>query len=362
MNFKVKSNINYKNDRNSRNYLTFQLCSDFRFENTHFTYQEQMDHCLNKKIIPSADVLLVAGNVGNVWQREYVMFLNWVSKNFFKVFLVAGNVEYHSWTKTLLETENELKRLCSEEYQNVYFLQESVYKLPWENKLYIILGCTLWYQIPQYLNLNQIDTFNGEYFSLHNKMIITETIKDENILDELTDIEIDKPEESEKNKNRENFNNGQIKERIFFTSENSNLLYKFHSRWIFHEVGEIKYAEIPKSENEISSSEFYNKAQEGRDMKIMKMLDKNIYTKIDNYATIIVLTHFSPSSHLSKINPNDNFHECNNLDWMITSHIRLWACGHTQQYNKLVKENSTTLITNPVQASNYRNCNCIELT
>ena len=55
------------------------------------------------KNIPSGidEICILAGDIGNPYQKNYDIFMNFISKNFKKTFCITGNHEYYNKTKTI---------------------------------------------------------------------------------------------------------------------------------------------------------------------------------------------------------------------------------------------------------------------
>jgi len=103
-------------------------------------------HGYIEKIHPGFDeICILAGDIGNPYQENYDIFMNFINENFKKTFVIAGNHEYY--TKTMRETNEYLARYF-EKFKNIRFLNNS-YEY-YENQCFI--GTTLWSKIikPQY--------------------------------------------------------------------------------------------------------------------------------------------------------------------------------------------------------------------
>lgn len=89
-------------------------------------------------------ILCLAGDIGYPESEIYTRFLEYCSKYFKYVYLIAGNHEYYcgkNKEKTIQKTNNLITKICSN-LKNVYFLNnESVYNEEFD--IYI-LGTTLW--------------------------------------------------------------------------------------------------------------------------------------------------------------------------------------------------------------------------
>lgn len=115
----------------------------------------------SQMITPSAPYLVLAGDIGIPELKSYSRFLEWCSKRWTKIFLVAGNHEYYNTrcpVKTDIRTKRELlKKICAA-FPTVVFLDCTSVVVPEENLR--ILGCTLWSDIPDCLREKVLTTMN----------------------------------------------------------------------------------------------------------------------------------------------------------------------------------------------------------
>jgi len=111
-----------------------------------------------------ADVVILAGDIGNPYHDNYINLLNKLSLTHEKVFVVSGNHEYYN--NNIEETDLYLSNLCED---NVHFLQKQ--SIIYKNVKFI--GCTLWSDPDQslckYINdFAKIQNFTyDKYKSLH---------------------------------------------------------------------------------------------------------------------------------------------------------------------------------------------------
>jgi len=70
------------------------------------------------------EICILAGDVGNPYQINYDSFMKFISKNFKKTFVIAGNHEYYNKTKTIKET-NEFMKDYFHKFDNISFLNDS---------------------------------------------------------------------------------------------------------------------------------------------------------------------------------------------------------------------------------------------
>jgi predicted phosphodiesterase len=128
--------------------LRIQYASDLHLEH----FKIAFPHDLNPRQLivpdPAAEVLVLAGDIGNPDEPIYKFFLEWCSKSWKKVIVVAGNHEFYSTPstrRTITERLDSIRAAVST-FPNVHFLnREKVEVRPgvW------ILGCTLWSAIPE---------------------------------------------------------------------------------------------------------------------------------------------------------------------------------------------------------------------
>ena len=99
--------------------------------------------------IPSGiiEICILAGDIGNPYEENYDIFMNFINKNFKKTFVITGNHEYYNETKTIQETNRFLEKYF-QHFNNISFLNNS-YEI-YENHCFI--GTTLWSKItdPRY--------------------------------------------------------------------------------------------------------------------------------------------------------------------------------------------------------------------
>jgi predicted phosphohydrolase len=88
------------------------------------------------------DICVLAGDIGNPTQFHYNALMKYISNNFKKAFVIAGNHEYYSKTKTIEETNLQLEKYFKK-YDNITFLNNS-YEI-YNN--YCFIGSTLWSKI-----------------------------------------------------------------------------------------------------------------------------------------------------------------------------------------------------------------------
>lgn len=94
-------------------------------------------------LVPSAPYLILAGDICSAWNPRYFEFLKWASRLWYKVYIVAGNHEYHNTKRhTLAETDLRIATFCLK-FNNLHYLQAGVsHAVP--NTTVRIVGGTLW--------------------------------------------------------------------------------------------------------------------------------------------------------------------------------------------------------------------------
>lgn len=151
-----------------------RIISDVHLE---FLSYLEMDILINNILcLDLRDVLVLAGDIGSPTNSKYIRFLQKMSENFVKVFVINGNHEYYD--NTIEYTNKLIKNIC-EQFTNVVFLNNTSI----EYKGYTWIGATLWSNLtnPLYLtnDMNYIKNLNIEtYNNMHikDKNFIKDTI------------------------------------------------------------------------------------------------------------------------------------------------------------------------------------------
>lgn len=125
--------------------LKIRYFSDLHLE---FIPREKINSFIGKINPGFDDICILAGDIGNPYQENYNIFMNFISQNFKKTFVIAGNHEYYNKTKTIEETNLYLTNYFKQ-FKNISFLNNT-----WEyyeNQCFI--GTTLWSKItrPEYV-------------------------------------------------------------------------------------------------------------------------------------------------------------------------------------------------------------------
>lgn len=176
--------------------LFIRYMSDLHLE---FIKPENIEEFI--KQIPSGinEICILAGDIGNPCESNYDIFMNFISKNFKKTFVIPGNHEYYNETKTIQETNIFLEEYF-QQFNNISFLNNS-YEI-YDNNCFI--GTTLWskitdprykindvYHIPDFdyikyniLNSLSIDFLEKTVNSNKNCIVITHHMPSESLIDE----------------------------------------------------------------------------------------------------------------------------------------------------------------------------------
>jgi predicted phosphohydrolase len=92
------------------------------------------------------EVCILAGDIGNPYKPNYDVFMEFISKNFMKSFVIAGNHEYYY--NHLYETNDHMARYF-QKFENISFLNNRCEMY----KGHCFIGTTLWSKItnPKYV-------------------------------------------------------------------------------------------------------------------------------------------------------------------------------------------------------------------
>ncbi len=120
------------------------------------------------KQIPSGidEICVLAGDIGNPYKSNYDIFMNFISKNFKKTFIIAGNHEYYNKKKTIKDV-NEYMKDYFQKFNNISFLNNN-YEIYND---YCFVGTTLWSKItnPQY-EINDVYKIRNFNYNEYNKL------------------------------------------------------------------------------------------------------------------------------------------------------------------------------------------------
>lgn len=169
--------------------------SDLHLE---FIKPNKIETFINK--IPSGihEICILAGDIGNPYQPNYNIFMNFISKNFKKTFVIPGNHEYYNKTKTIQDTNIFMKDYFTQ-FNNISFLDNT-----YENyEGFCFIGTTLWskitnptyeindvYYIPDFdyvkynrLNVLCVDFLEDTLQNNENCIVITHHVPSNSLID-----------------------------------------------------------------------------------------------------------------------------------------------------------------------------------
>lgn len=124
------------------------------------------------RIRPSSpdDVCVCAGDIGSIIHSEknYSVTMNYLSKNFAKVFVISGNHEYYNGENLTVEQINE-KMTSYFHWSNVHWLNNSTYTYNGVN----FIGTTLWTHVepnvPHINDTTYIPQLTRETYNAHHQ-------------------------------------------------------------------------------------------------------------------------------------------------------------------------------------------------
>lgn len=142
--------------------MKIQYFSDVHLE----FFDEIKPSFIESLIVKEADILVLAGDIGDPFSIIYKNFIEELSKMFEKVFIIAGNHEYYNKLKTIEEINEQIRKICK---NNITFLDNS-YE---DYNDYRFVGSVLWSKIDNknYLTNDFYHIKNmtiKEYNNLHN--------------------------------------------------------------------------------------------------------------------------------------------------------------------------------------------------
>lgn len=147
-----------------------QVCSDL-----HLEYDDIKQQNFSDIIKPNAEILVLAGDIGNPSDKIYKDFINYCSKLFINILIISGNHEYYY--HSIDETNNIIENICNL-YNNVHYLNNKIFKY----EKIVFIGTTLWSQIPEIFydlyklkDYSKIKNFSpylaNEYFNINLQFI-----------------------------------------------------------------------------------------------------------------------------------------------------------------------------------------------
>ena len=179
---------------NYYNKMKLRYLSDLHLE---FIRPHKIHKFIKKIPIGIDEICILAGDIGNPYQLNYDIFMKFISQNFKKTFVIAGNHEYYN-IKTIKEI-NDFMKDYFQEFDNISFLHNN-YEI-YDN--YCFIGTTLWskitnpiyeindvYNIPNFdyikynrLNMLSIDFLEDAVENNDNCIIITHHMPSFSLID-----------------------------------------------------------------------------------------------------------------------------------------------------------------------------------
>lgn len=135
--------------------MKLRYFSDLHLE---FIKPNKIDKFIEQIAKGENEICILSGDIGNPYQENYNKFMNFISENFKKSFIIAGNHEYYNKTKTIQETNDYLQEYFTK-FDNITFLNNN---FEYYNDYYFI-GTTLWTKITNPENKIN-DVFNIPFF------------------------------------------------------------------------------------------------------------------------------------------------------------------------------------------------------
>jgi len=121
--------------------MRLRYLSDLHLE---FIKPEDVKQFLNKIAPGPNEIAILAGDIGNPRRPNYDVFMKYMSANFKRTYVIAGNHEYYCMNEPhTIDQTNRLLKEYFRRYDNVRFLQNEYDH--YDNKCFI--GTTLWTNI-----------------------------------------------------------------------------------------------------------------------------------------------------------------------------------------------------------------------
>ena len=146
--------------------MKLRYFSDLHLE---FIKPTQIQNFIKRISVGRDEICVLAGDIGNPYnQTNYDTFMKFISKNFKKSFIIAGNHEYYNKTKNIYDTNVYLKKYF-EQFDNISFLNNEFEHY----NDHFFIGTTLWSQItnPTYEINDVYEIPNFDYIE-YNKLNI----------------------------------------------------------------------------------------------------------------------------------------------------------------------------------------------
>lgn len=154
--------------------MKFRYFSDLHLEFIKPNYIKQFIH----KIPHGFDeICILAGDIGNPFQPNYNFFMQYISRNFKKSFVITGNHEYYGHT---IQETNDFLSTYFQQFHNITFLNNSFEC--YEN--YCFVGSTLWskitnnlYEINDVYKINDFDYLQYNLLNQSAVQFLTDTLE-----------------------------------------------------------------------------------------------------------------------------------------------------------------------------------------
>lgn len=134
----------------------FYVWSDLHTELSSLNHVKKICKTYFKKDLNSS--LILAGDIGKPGDKKYLYLLEWCSRRYNKIFVIAGNHEFYNTTNVV----DTLRNMCMK-FPNVYFLDKNIYY----SDSYIIFGCILWTHIHT-IEIHDVKKYYNDFKYINN--------------------------------------------------------------------------------------------------------------------------------------------------------------------------------------------------
>lgn len=114
-----------------------QVCSDI-----HLNYGDLTHTDFPNIVSPNAEILVLAGDIGDPYTDIFEQFISYCSSGFVYVLFVAGNHEYYKHKYSIKRTNDQIHKIM-QKFSNVHYLNNKTFKY----KDITFIGSTLWSHI-----------------------------------------------------------------------------------------------------------------------------------------------------------------------------------------------------------------------
>lgn len=132
-----------------------QVCSDIHFEKG-----DIVEINFNNIIQKNAEILVLAGDIGDPFTDIYLNFIKFCSELFIHVLVISGNHEYYNYS--IEEVDDKINKICNN-FINVHYLNNKTFY--YEGLLFI--GSTLWSSISPDIKMSDLMTIK-DYHKIKN--------------------------------------------------------------------------------------------------------------------------------------------------------------------------------------------------